>query len=244
MKRSFLLLILAAMLSYSQQWKWPDKPKNVKVLPGDITADQLHETMDGYKDALGVRCNFCHVGEDGKPFSEFDFVSDQVPMKNITREMVGLTNSINTTIKDVFKGGTEVPVQVTCATCHRGAPVPERIEELLWKKYELKGIAQAAALYREMRKLYYGSFTYDFREHVLLDVAQRCEREKKQIDDAIVLTELNAEFFPESPRTLNQLASMYIEKKEPQKAKPLIEKVLANDPNNRYAKRLKTQIGN
>lgn len=244
MKRSFLLLTLAAMLSYSQQWKWPDKPKNAKVLPADITADQLHETMDGYRDALGVRCNFCHVGEDGKPFSEFDFVSDQVPMKNITREMVRLTNSINATIKDVFKGGTAAPLEVTCVTCHRGAPLPERTEDLLWKKYELKGITETVALYREMRKLYYGSFTYDFRERVLAEVAGRCEREKKQIDDAIALMELNAEFFPDSPRTLTQLASMYIEKKDLQKAKPLIEKALSIDPNNRFAKRLKTQIGN
>ncbi|MBI2429216.1 MAG: c-type cytochrome [Ignavibacteriales bacterium] len=243
MKRSLLLLMLATTLSYSQQWKWPDKPKNVKVLSPEITADRLHETMDGYKDALGVRCNFCHVGEDGKPFSEFDFVSDQLPMKNITREMIRMTNSVNAQIRDLFKGGSETPVEVTCVTCHRGSPVPERIEDLLWKKYELKGITEAATLYREMRRIYHGSFTYDFREHVLLGVAQRCEQEKKQVDDAIVLMELNAEFFPESPRTLNHLASLYIEKKEPEKAKPLIVKVLSMDPNNRFAKRLQTQIG-
>jgi tetratricopeptide (TPR) repeat protein len=243
MKRSLLLLFVLCVCLPAQQWKWPEQPKNITVLPKDIKPDQLHETMDMYRDALGVRCTFCHVGEDGKPFSEFDFVSDQVPMKNITREMVRLTRSINTTIKDVFKGGTESPVEVTCATCHHGAPVPERIEDLLWKKYELKGIAAAATLYREMRKVYYGSFTYDFREHVLLEVAQRCEREKKQIDDAIVLIELNAEYFPDSPRTMTQLASMYIEKNEPQKAKPLIEKALSIDPNNRFAKRLQSQIG-
>lgn len=243
MKRSFLLLILTATMSFSQQWKWPDKPANAKVLPPDITADRLHETMDGYREALGVRCNFCHVGEDGKPFSAFDFVSDQLPMKNITREMIRMTNSINAQVKEVFKGGTETPVEVTCTTCHRGSPIPDRIEDLLWKKYELKGIKEAATLYREMRRIYYGSFTYDFREHVLLGVAQRCEREKKQIDDAIVLTELNTEFFPESSRTLNQLASLYIEKKEPEKAKPLIAKVLSMDPNNRFAKRLQEMIG-
>ena len=243
MKRSLLLLVVISAVLSAQQWKWPDKLKNARVLSLDITAEQLHETMDGYRDALGVRCNFCHVGEDGKPFSEFDFVSDQLPMKNIAREMVRLTNSINTTIKDVFKGGTEVPVEVTCSTCHRGAPVPERTEDLLWKKYELKGITETVALYREMRKIYYGSYTFDFRERVLADVAGRCEHEKKQITDAIVLVELNAEFFPESPRTLNQLASLYIANKEPQKAKPLIEKILSIDPDNRFAKKLQEKIG-
>lgn len=244
MNRSLFLLLLAATLSHAQQWKWPEHPKNLTVLPKDIKPEQLHEVMDSFTSGLGVRCTFCHVGEEGKPLSEFDFVADQLPMKSITREMIKLTNSINAQVKEVFKGGTEIPVEVTCATCHRGSPVPQRIEDLLWKKYESKGAAEAAALYREMRKTYYGSYTYDFRERVLLEVAQRCEREKKQIDDAIVLTELNAEYFPESPRTLNLLASLYIEKKEPEKARPLIAKVLSADPHNRFAKRLQSQIGN
>jgi hypothetical protein len=243
MTRILILLVFCTAMLSAQQWRWPEHLKNGKALPADITADQLRNTMTGYTNALGVRCPFCHVGEDGKPFSEFDFPSDQVPMKDIARRMIRLTNTVNASIKDIFKGGTEEPIEVTCATCHHGSPAPQRIEDVLWQKYELKGITETVTLFKEMRKRYYGSYTFDFRENVLLSVAQRCEREKKNVDDALVLVELNAEYFPDSPRTLMQLASYYIEKKEPQKAKPLIEKVLSIDPDNEFAKRMQGRMG-
>lgn len=243
MNRVLLFLVFCTALVSAQQWRWPDKPKNLKVLPDSAAGERLHAIMDSYTNGLGVRCTFCHVGEDGKPFSEFDFPSDQLPMKEITRQMIRMTNTVNTTLKDIFKGGTEAPVEVTCATCHHGSAIPQKIEDVLWRKYELKGITETVALYRDMRSKFYGSYTYDFREGVLLAVANRCQREKNQTDDAVTLLELNTQFFPDAPRTLTRLASLYIERKEPQKAKPLIEKVLAADPNDRFAKRLQEQIG-
>ncbi len=244
MKSIVLLCFLAGTFLFSQQSKQAEGAKNLRVLPKDISGEQLTATMKGFTRALGVRCNFCHVGEDGKPLSEFDFPSDQIPMKSIARDMLRLTTTINTQIKEIFYGGTEIPIEVTCATCHHGSIKPQRIEDILWAKYEKAGIEQTVALYRDMRKKYYGSYTYDFREGVLITVANTCEREKKMIDHAVLLLELNAEFFPDSPRTLTHLASLYVEKKEPHKAKPLIAHVLAIDPNNEFAKRLQSQIGN
>src|SRR6059058_3640019 len=49
--------------------------KNLKVLPKDISRADLLSTMKFFSQSLGVRCTNCHVGEEGKPLSTFDFAS-------------------------------------------------------------------------------------------------------------------------------------------------------------------------
>ena len=46
-----------------------------------VSGERLRPVMMGFTRALGVRCNHCHVGEDGQPLSTFDFVSDENPNK-------------------------------------------------------------------------------------------------------------------------------------------------------------------
>src|SRR5262245_14625530 len=41
--------------------------KNLKVFPQDISGPNLISNMKGFAQALGVRCTYCHVGEEGKP---------------------------------------------------------------------------------------------------------------------------------------------------------------------------------
>ena len=43
----------------------PDEPKhkNLKILPKNISKEDLDKIMDGFKEALGVKCNFCHAPE-------------------------------------------------------------------------------------------------------------------------------------------------------------------------------------
>jgi thioredoxin reductase len=41
----------------------PDKFTNLKVLPKDISKQELQSTMRGFAFALGVRCEHCHVEE-------------------------------------------------------------------------------------------------------------------------------------------------------------------------------------
>ena len=95
--------------------------KNLQVFPKDITRDQLIGNMKFFAQSLGVRCIHCHVGEEGKPLSTFDFASDAKKEKLIARKMLAMVHRINEQefgVKD-FKD-----VKVTCYTCHRGSTKP------------------------------------------------------------------------------------------------------------------------
>jgi len=95
--------------------------KNPQLFPKDITRDQLMSNMKLFAQSLGVRCVHCHVGEEGKPLSTFDFASDAKPQKQVARKMLAMVHRINSEdfgVKD-FKD-----VKVTCFTCHRGSTKP------------------------------------------------------------------------------------------------------------------------
>jgi Photosynthetic reaction centre cytochrome C subunit len=95
--------------------------KNLKVLPPDISGPQLLGTMKFFSQSLGVRCQFCHVGEEGKPLSTFDFASDAKREKQTARKMLAMVHRINEQdfgVTDMSK------VKVTCFTCHRGSEHP------------------------------------------------------------------------------------------------------------------------
>ncbi len=96
------------------------KYKNLKVLPADITQEQLRSTMKGFALSLGVRCSFCHVGVEGQP-STFDFASDANPHKNVARAMLRMTKRLNDELPTV---SGHKDAKVTCYTCHRGAKEP------------------------------------------------------------------------------------------------------------------------
>lgn len=94
-----------------------DKPteqvqKNIKVLNG-LPQSQLIPVMNFFSASMGVRCNFCHVNNNGT----WAFDSDDKPEKETAREMIRMVLNIN---KTTFKGGTEV----SCYTCHRGMRNP------------------------------------------------------------------------------------------------------------------------
>jgi hypothetical protein len=80
-------------------------PKNLKILP----PEHLMETMQAFRVALGVRCDFCHV--------RGDFAADDKQHKLIARKMLEMTHEIN----GHFPDGK---MHVTCYTCHRGAEEP------------------------------------------------------------------------------------------------------------------------
>jgi len=92
--------------------------KNIKVLDG-LPQSQLIPVMNFFSASLGVRCNFCHVNNNGV----WAFDSDDKPEKETAREMVRMVLSIN---KTTFKGG----VEVSCYTCHRGQTNPAGLPTL------------------------------------------------------------------------------------------------------------------
>ena len=101
-------------------------PTNLKVLPKNLTGDQVHEIMEGWAAALGAHCNTCHtadpnnIGPDGRP--RLIFADDSKPEKSTARLMFKMVEDINENyISMVENSGAGV----TCGTCHRGHLGPE-----------------------------------------------------------------------------------------------------------------------
>lgn len=121
-----------ARVGTQAQWQPPD-PANLQVLPKDIPKRELVQTMRMFTRALGVRCEFCHLGE-GNDLSKFDFASDEKRQKRSTRVMLRMVAEINTNylagVPEPRPAGTPA---VTCYTCHReqarpliGAPAADK----------------------------------------------------------------------------------------------------------------------
>jgi len=82
--------------------------KNIQVLKG-LPDSQLVPVMNYMAASLGVRCNFCHVNNQGT----WDFSSDESAEKKTARAMITMVGGIN---KNNFRGNPDV----SCYTCHRG----------------------------------------------------------------------------------------------------------------------------
>ncbi len=101
--------------------------KNLKVLPKDISKEELDKVMDGFKAALGVKCNFCHAPQADNP-KKLDFASDAKPEKNIARDMMRMTAKINKKYfhDEKFQNGKAL-LAVSCVTCHNGNEHPKSL---------------------------------------------------------------------------------------------------------------------
>lgn len=216
------------------EWQWPEHPKNLKVLPKDIKPEQLQATMTGFTRALGVRCPYCHVGEEGKPLSTFDFPSDAKLKKQTARQMIKMVGHVK---EDLKKAGlTPGPrVNVGCITCHHGRPRPATLAEEMTIAYDKGGIDSAFATYDDLRARFYGRNSYDFGEAGLVEFAD-VVRKKGNDADAVRIFEKNAEQFPQSLRALGGLADAYEATKQNDKAIATYQKMLQIDPQNRMAK--------
>lgn len=109
----------------------PEKFENLQVLPKDIETRQLLDAMKGMAQALGVRCWYCHVGQEGQDLSEFDFISDEKGAKQVAREMIKMVRTIREkTMPEVARimreveGHADANPRANCFTCHRGKPHP------------------------------------------------------------------------------------------------------------------------
>jgi hypothetical protein len=128
-KKIAVVAILSALtvIGISAMRPADDKPpkRNLKVLPKDISHDDLDKTMDAFKDALGVKCGFCHAPSADSTSHHLDFASDAKPEKNIARHMYKMAARINKKFFGMNKdaNGMLVPT-VTCMTCHHGSPHP------------------------------------------------------------------------------------------------------------------------
>jgi cytochrome c553 len=96
-------------------------PTNLKVLPKNLTGEQVHEIMHKWEAQLGTECGTCHAadptkkGPNGRP--GLNFADDSKPEKATARLMVAMVESIN---KDYVSKIENSGAPVTCGTCHRG----------------------------------------------------------------------------------------------------------------------------
>ncbi len=103
----------------------PQEPeyKNLKVLPKNITHDELGKVMDEWKNALGVRCGFCHARD--AVTNKNDFASDAKPEKEAARKMMQMTADINKKyFKEDKKDEKDMMAAIACYTCHNGKAHP------------------------------------------------------------------------------------------------------------------------
>ena len=96
-------------------------PTNLKVLPKDMTGDEVHELMHKWEAALGTECSTCHaadpknIGPNGKP--RLNYADDSKPEKNTARLMYKMVEEINKNYVSMVENSG---VPVSCGTCHRG----------------------------------------------------------------------------------------------------------------------------
>ncbi len=107
-------------------------PTNLKVLPKDLTGNQVHEIMEGWAGALGTHCDTCHaadpnnIGPNGRPRLKFD--DDSKPEKQIARIMYTMTEDMKKNYISKAKELNKMPEPIaplSCGTCHRGHVDPE-----------------------------------------------------------------------------------------------------------------------
>jgi tetratricopeptide (TPR) repeat protein len=127
--------------------------------------------MAGFTRALGVRCTYCHVGQESIPLEQYDFASDEKAAKRKARTMIEMLRSINDVQLAGLAERASPAIQVQCFTCHRGATQPRTLQEVLTHAYQAGGIDSTVAAYDALRRRYYGRAVYDFGEVALIDVA-------------------------------------------------------------------------
>ena len=237
----FVLFAAMTMIHPGQpQAQGPDdeKPKNLKVLPKDMSHRQVVEVMRGFTSALGVDCENCH--EQKNPGEEPDFASDKKPEKEAARKMMKMVSSINDQLAQMsFKDS----LQVACVTCHHGVEKPQTLGARVMKTVHEKGVDGAIAEYRQLRTQYYGTAAYNFAPVTLNDVAGRLGYEDHDYDGAMKLLNVNLEFTPNDAGTYVTIGRVQLAKGDKTAAKASVQKALELDPNNRGARRLQQQIG-
>lgn len=220
----------------------PDTLTNLKVFPQDITPRQLIDVMRTFALGLGVRCQFCHVGEEGQPLSTFDFASDEKVTKRKARVMVEMVRAVNERHLSDLEERSDPPVVVSCETCHHGVSTPQRLQDVLAAEYAAGGADAVAAKYRALREEYYGSAAYDFGEGTLADVAAALVGQP-DFPAAIDVLQLNLEYFPASSLTHFVLGEAHRTAGDTTAAVASYRKALELDPDSRGAQMRLQQMG-
>ncbi len=207
MKRLVVLFFISVFaFAITANAQMAEKFKNLKVLPKDITKDQLDKIMDSFTEGLGVNCEFCHVRNEDTNKMQFDL--DKKTAKSKARIMLTMTMDINKKYLSELSQFSDNIEQVKCVTCHRGNKQPKMLEDVLYKTVQKDGVDSAITTYHKLHDEYYGGFTYDFRDHTLVQLVQMLDKDQKY-DDALKFAQLNLEMYPNSGVATFGLGQVY-----------------------------------
>lgn len=235
--RGLIALAIAAALlrAVPASAQIPTKFTNLQVLPQDIGRAALIGAMRDFATGLGVRCNYCHVGENAATLENFDFASDAKDAKKMARGMMRMMRELN----ERFLPQMPRPATVTvgCITCHRGLPVPRTLAEVLTATADRDGVDAALKQYGTLRAQSYGKGTYDFSDVTLTILAEHLAREKHNLDAAIAVVQFNADVNPNLWTTYSLLAQLYEQKDDKPSARRALEQAIKLDPSNESLKK-------
>ena len=226
-----LALAAACLLPGPAAGQIPDTFTNLDVFPADVSRSELVGVMRGFAGALGVRCNYCHVGENPADLTGYDFASDEKETKRIAREMMRLRRRVNELVLDAT--GRADHVDVGCATCHRGIARPIALGDEILAVVRADGPEAAARRYRELREQYYGRAAYDFGQGELNTVTETLSAEGNH-EAALAMIALNIEHFPEESYPLALQAQTRLAAGDREGAISSMAAALALDPESQF----------
>lgn len=226
-----LTTLLAAPVDASAM---QEELQNLQYYSSDITRDSLLREMRQFSFALGVRCQYCHVGGDGISFEGVVFESDEDPDKRKARFMLRLVDALNEGLLPMMADRDEPVSRVTCKTCHRGLPKPALLTDVLRATLEEHGADSAQAQYRDLRETTSTRGIFDFGEWETNTLAERLSAEGR-FREAIAIYELNREYHPASISILLSLGELYERVEDPATAIERYRRVLELAPENQRA---------
>ncbi len=212
----------------------PDTFRNLQVFPKEIPKAQLVEEMRRFSMSTGLRCEGCHTGKGGPGLEGMDWASDEKETKRTARAMLKMVRAING--EHLARLGRPKPLEVTCATCHRGVARPVPLEDLVVAAVREKGLEAGLAAYRDLRAAQYGRAAYDFGERTLLRAAQTLLAEGKA-KEAVGLVELNLSVGAKEAYTHVALADARLAAGDRPGAIQALRKALEIDPKSEPARR-------
>jgi len=217
--------------------KWPpDSLINTKVIPHNTPVIQVVGQMRNFASWLGVRCTYCHVGQEEQPLEAIDFASDTKRTKLVARQMMMMVGEINRRL-DTLPGGRGTPaVNATCNTCHRGLSRPVPLSTVVADAAVAVNADSAERAYRALRRRYFGREAYDFGEFTLNSAAFRVATQARKYDDAMQLLALNETLFPYSAQPYVFRGNVLLLKGDSAAAAVAFREALARDTSNVDAK--------
>lgn len=165
--------------------------------------------MRGFSQALGVRCSYCHDGQEGQPLSSYDFASDANPNKDRARAMYRLLGAVNDHLDEIEPSAARV--NMWCHTCHSGRPRPQTLGEAIQERYQAEGGEASFQYFIELRNQYFGSAAYDFTASAVDEVAESLLAQDDTLT-AIRFTEHNLAVFPNDWQALERMADVWLER--------------------------------